>query len=194
MEKGKKYLLSSLFGLGIISVSCIWIQQGCINRWKKQANKDRGLFLLMNQWVNLKQDEKRIENYFIHNKLKRIAIYGMSYVGKRLVKELKDTEVEVIYGIDRDAANIYSEIELVTIDADLKEVDAVVVTSIDEYNAIYNMLSQRIRCPIIAQIIHFHFWTSIRKGHYENLGHHSVPEQWEDNRADNSKRYKPEKL
>lgn len=104
----------------------------------------------MNQWVNLKQDEKRIENYFIHNKLKRIAIYGMSYVGKRLVKELKDTEVEVIYGIDRDAANIYSEIELVTIDADLKEVDAVVVTSIDEYNAIYNMLSQRIRCPIIA--------------------------------------------
>ena len=37
-----------------------------------------------------------------------------------------------------------------TIDADLKEVDAVVVTSIDEYNAIYNMLSQRIRCPIIA--------------------------------------------
>ena len=150
MEKGKKYLLSSLFGLGIISVSCIWIQQGCINRWKKQANKDRGLFLLMNQLVNLKQDEKRIENYFIHNKLKRIAIYGMSYVGKRLVKELKDTEVEVIYGIDRDAANIYSEIELVTIDADLKEVDAVVVTSIDEYNAIYNMLSQRIRCPIIA--------------------------------------------
>lgn len=146
----KQYICILLAGFGLISVLLIKLQQDCINNWRKQSNKNRGLFLLMDQWVYLKQDGRKIEKYFIHNNLKCIAIYGMSYVGKRLTKELKGTEVEVVYGIDRNAANIYSEIELVTMDADLKDVDAIVVTSVDEYDSIYSMLSQKISCPIIA--------------------------------------------
>lgn len=150
MGRDKKYFFSILLGLSLMSFFLIRLQQNCINNWKTQANKNRGLFLLMNQWINLKQDEKKVEEYFIQKNLKRIAIYGMGYVGKRLVKELKRTEIEVVYGIDRNAADIFSEIELVTMDDDLEDVDAVVVTLVDEYDTVCDILSQKVKCPVIA--------------------------------------------
>ena len=39
------------------------------------------------------------------------------------------------YEIDGNAADIYSEIGLVTMDDNLKDVDAVAVTLVDEYDA-----------------------------------------------------------
>lgn len=54
----------------------------------------------------------------------------MSYAGERLIEELKDTEVCVAYGIDRNAKSIYSEIDVVTMEDNLSEVDVVVVTPI----------------------------------------------------------------
>ena len=77
MGRDKKYFFSILLGLSLMSFFLIRLQQNCINNWKTQANKNRGLFLLMNQWINLKQDEKKVEEYFIQKNLKRIAIYGM---------------------------------------------------------------------------------------------------------------------
>lgn len=150
MGRDKKYFFSILLGLSLMSFFLIKLQQNCINNWKRQANKNRGLFLLMNQWVNLKQDEKKIEEYFIQKNLKRIAVYGMGYVGKRLVKELKHSEIDVVYGIDRNAADIFSEIELVTMDDDFEDIDAVVVTLVDEYDTVCDMLSQKVKCPVIA--------------------------------------------
>nr|WP_300786838.1 hypothetical protein [uncultured Acetatifactor sp.] len=150
MERDKKYFFSILLGLSLMSFFLIRLQQNCINNWKRQANKNRGLFLLMNQWVNLKQDGKKVEGYFIQKNLKRIAIYGMGYVGKRLVKELKRSEIDVVYGIDRNAAAIFSEIELVTMDDDLEDVDAVVVTLVDEYDTVCEMLSHKVKCSVIA--------------------------------------------
>lgn len=31
---------------------------------------------------------------------KKVAIYGMSYVGENLIEEIKETNVEAVYGID----------------------------------------------------------------------------------------------
>ena len=71
-------------------------------------------------------------------------------MGLRLVKELKNSEIEIAYGIDRNAANIYSEIKLVTIEENLPDVDAVVVTLVDGFDKVRDMLSKRLSCPVIA--------------------------------------------
>lgn len=139
-----------LLGMFLTGFFLLRIQQDCINKWKRLAQKNIGLFLLMDQWVKVKQEGKKIEAYFIKNNYKRIAIYGMGSVGLRLVKELKDTEIEIAYGIDQNSANIYSDIKLVTMGEELSDVDAVIVTVAGGFDAISDKLSERMKCPIVA--------------------------------------------
>lgn len=146
----------------IIKICGVWIgnmvliyyitkwQQNCIDVWKKQAEKNRGMFVLMNQWTNIKQEKRNLEEYFVNNKYFRIAVYGMGDIGKRLIKELRDSEIKVAYGIDRNCNNICTNIKVMTMDDNLEEVDAVVVTVIKEFDAIREDLLKRLNCPVIA--------------------------------------------
>lgn len=54
----------------------------------------------------------------------------MSYAGETLVDELKETEVQIAYAIDKNANSIYSDINVITMDDNLEDVDAIVVTAI----------------------------------------------------------------
>lgn len=120
------------------------------DRNKELADKHLALFLLMNQWVKVKQEGKNLASYFEKKGYKRIAIYGMSYAGETLISELKDTDIEVVYGIDKNADSIYTDIEVVSVDDTLEEVDAIVVTAITFFDEIEEMLNERIGCPIIS--------------------------------------------
>lgn len=105
---------------------------------------------MFNQWLILKQEGKTIEKYFAENGFRRIAVYGMSYAGERLIDDLKGTEVEVAYGIDRNADRIFSEVEIVNVEDTLQPVDAVVVTAIYNFDEIEEKLSELMDCPIIS--------------------------------------------
>lgn len=66
------------------------------------------------------------------------------------MEELRDTDVQVVYGIDKKADSIYADVDIVTMDDTLEEVDAVVVTAITFYDEIEDKLSDKIDCPIIS--------------------------------------------
>lgn len=117
---------------------------------EQMSQKHLALFLLMNQWVKDKQEGKSLASYFEKNGYRKIAIYGMSYVGETLVEELKDSDIEIKYGIDKNAANLYSEIDVMTMDDDLEEVDAVVVTPVFFFDEIEEQLSAKFVCPIVS--------------------------------------------
>lgn len=150
MGKKEKKMAVAILINAILSFLLLKSQQKCINRWRALSEKNRGLFILMDQWVNLKQESKCLEKYFTKKNYRKIAIYGMSYVGLRLVKELKNSEIEVAYGIDKNADLIYSEIKLVTINSMLSAVDAVVVTVIDEFEEVNDKLALKLTCPILS--------------------------------------------
>lgn len=150
MKRNLKYIGSFMLGICIGSALWLKLQQGCIRRLKDSADKNYGLFILMDQWVNMKQDGKRIEEYFDRNHFKKIAIYGMGYVGQRLIKELKGTGIEVLYGIDRNAKNLHSEVKLVTAEEPLTKVDAIVITTMCDVDEIVHTLSEKVDCTIIA--------------------------------------------
>lgn len=149
MNKKYKLLFSLLLGIDIMLFGIISIQQKCINKWKKQAEKNTGQFMLMNQWTRVKQEGKGLEAYFDRNNYKKVAIYGMGYIGTRLIKELENSKIEIAYGIDKNANNIYSDIKLVTIDEKLPDVDVVVVTLVGDIDGIFDALSKKVNCPII---------------------------------------------
>lgn len=117
---------------------------------QSMSDKHLALFLMMNQWVRIKQEGKSLASYFENNNYKKIAIYGMSFAGETLVEELKGTDITIAYGIDKKADSIYADVDIVSMEDDLDEVDAVVVTAITFFDEIEEQLSDKISCPIIS--------------------------------------------
>lgn len=117
---------------------------------QNMSNKHLALFLMMNQWVRVKQKGKNLGTYFEKKGYKKIAVYGMSYAGETLIDELKNSAVTIVYGIDRNAASLYSNIDIVSIADDLENVDAIVVTAITFFDEIEKQLSEKVDCPIIS--------------------------------------------
>lgn len=90
-----------------------------------------------------------MSSYFDNHGYKKIAVYGMSYAGETLINELKDSEVELAYGIDQKVG-LYSYIDILSVDDPLPEVDAVVVTAITFFDEIEEKLRDKVSCPIIS--------------------------------------------
>lgn len=150
MKKGTISILSALAGVTIGAGTVGKAAYGEIEKAKSMSDKHLALFLMMNQWVKLKQEGKNLAEYFKGNGYERIAIYGMSYVGETLVNELRNTEVKVSYGIDRSANTIYADVDIFSVEDNLGEVDAVVVTAITFFDEIEKMLSGKMNCPILS--------------------------------------------
>lgn len=115
-----------------------------ILRWKADAEKIYNLFLLSNRFIKLKQENANIPEYLHQKGYKRIGIYGLSYLGERLLEELAGSSIEVLYVVDQNASSIYyPEITLYTMEDELEEVDAIIVTAVSSYDEIKIKLEKK---------------------------------------------------
>lgn len=154
MNKGAVSIVSTLVGGMIGAVAGVGvvgkISGKTVDETKRTADKYLALFQMMNQWVRAKQEGKNLSSYFVKNNYKKIAIYGMSLAGESLLEELRDSDIQVLYGIDQRADNMYSEVDIVTMEDPLEKVDAIIVTAITYFNEIEEKLSEKVECPIIS--------------------------------------------
>ncbi|EOS29449.1 hypothetical protein C807_02835 [Lachnospiraceae bacterium 28-4] len=150
MKKGMVGLISAIGGAaaGMTAVARALGKQ--IKGSQEKSDKHLALFLMMNQWVKVKQEGKNLATYLEQKGYQRIAIYGMHYAGETLAEELKGSGLEIAYGIDKSADKLYADFPIVTPDSNLEEVDAVVVTSITFFEEIEEVLGAKISCPIIS--------------------------------------------
>lgn len=150
MKKGIVSALSAVTGavVGAATVGKTMVEK--VEKTRKMSDKHLALFQMMNQWVRVKQEGKNLSEYFERNNYKKIAIYGMSYAGETLVEELRRTKTEVVYGIDRNADSIYSDVDIVSLEDDLTEVDAIIVTAITFFDELEEEISKKADCPIIS--------------------------------------------
>lgn len=114
------------------------------------SDKHLALFLMMNQWVKNKQENKSMAEYLVKKGYRRVAIYGMNYVGETLLDELTGSEVVVEYGIDKNADNIYTNVDIVSPEDDLDDVDAIIVTAITYFNEIGEQLNKKTKGAILS--------------------------------------------
>lgn len=108
------------------------------------------LYMAFDQWLQIRQQGKTLAEYFTQNGYKTVAVYGMRELGERLCDELKETGVTVSYAIDKNAAAIYADVDVVTPDEELAPVDVIVVTAITYFDEIEEMLCGKVDCPIIS--------------------------------------------
>lgn len=107
------------------------------------------------QWMYLKNRNKGIKQYLEHKGYKKVAIYGMGRAGYQLYDELRFSDVNVLFGIDRnaDAVACHCGLEVGKFeDLQLRfhELDVILVSIVNNYEEILNDLSNRCRVPIIA--------------------------------------------
>lgn len=150
MKKSMVGITMALAGAGLGAAVVKRASENKVQKWQQMSDKHLALFLMMNQWVKVRQEGKTLSEYFERNNYKNIAIYGMSYAGETLVDELKDSRICVKYGIDKKASRINKDIDLVTLEDNLQEVDAVVVTAITFFDEIAEKLEERLNCPILS--------------------------------------------
>lgn len=150
MKKGLITIAAALAGTAAGAGTVNKMIGKSLTRANGLSQKHLELFLMMNQWVKVKQEGKNLAEYFEKNGYQKIAVYGMSYAGETLVDELNGTGIEVLYGIDKKAESIYSDLDIVTLEEELRDTDVIVVTAITFFDEIMEELKEKVRCPVVS--------------------------------------------
>lgn len=93
------------------------------------SNKHLCLYKTAMKWLEIKQKDFHIDEYLHSRGYRTAAIYGMSYMGKSLARELSGGVVGVIYGIDRGAKSLDCEIKVFLPSDKLEKVDVILNTT-----------------------------------------------------------------
>ena len=150
MKKSVISIISVLIGLTTGAGAVKKFSNKDIEKEKNMSEKHFGLFLLMNQWVKIKQEGKSLAHYLEKQGYKKVAVYGMSYAGETLVDELKDSCIQVTYAIDKNAGTVYENVNIVSPEEGLENVDAIIVTAITFYEEVKENLTKKISVPILS--------------------------------------------
>lgn len=150
MKKSIIAVLSTIGGAAAGAVAIDRIQNKSIRQKEGKIDKFKSYYNMLNQWLMLKQSQKSLEQYFIDNNYKSIAIYGMGEMGNRLYDELKNTSITVKYGIDKEAISVYSDLEVYEVDDELAPVDVIVVTAIFAFDEVSKILSENCNFPVVS--------------------------------------------
>ena len=145
----KKVFISTILGavLGLLGKTVLDSKILKIN--DNKINKFKKYYILLDQWLSMKQTGTDILTYFKENRYEKVAIYGMGELGNRLYDELKDTEIDVIYGIDKNSKSLYSDLKVYSLDDDFEPADVIVVTAIFAYSEIKKELSKKTNITVI---------------------------------------------
>lgn len=148
----KKAMSAAIGGLLGAATTGLLIGKGCnkvITQKTKKIDKFKSYYYMLNQWLILKQQGKKLSTYFEENNYKNIAIYGVGEMGNRLYDELKDSSVCIQFAIDKED-NKYMEVEVKSPEDDLDRVDVIVVSAIFAFEDIKEKISSNVSCPVVS--------------------------------------------
>lgn len=133
------------FILGIICVIIIIVPKYGLELKKRRLiiEKLQYNMKIYNLWMMVKAENRNISEYLKENHIHSIAIYGMSDLGNCLYKELRDSEIEVRYGIDQNPGIQLKDFEIITLQEVEEKTDAVIVTAVTAFDKIEEDLRKR---------------------------------------------------
>lgn len=154
MKKGTVAFLSAVTGgmAGAIggAIHIFRCERKKLNMEEAANRKNDEILKAYSHWMQRKQRGDSLAVYFEKMGYKKIAIYGMHYLGESLLSELKDSDIKVVCAIDKHAELRYSEIPLYTPEESIPEVDVVIVTAFFYFDEIESILLDKVSCPIVS--------------------------------------------
>ena len=104
----------------------------------------------LDSWMTLKERGVNLADYLKQFSYKVIAVYGAGILGRHLLFDLRQTDIEIAYIIDRQEYVYYPEVKVKNINDELDKVDAVVVTAVADFDEIYQILKGKLDCPVLS--------------------------------------------
>lgn len=125
--------------------------QSCeVNYLQKKVNQYRCYWKILDKWMLLKEEGRQAIDFLHKRGTRDIAIYGLGMLGKHLLSELKDSDIELIYGIDRKGEMPHWGFPVYTLQDELPEVSTIVVTVQYEFPEIYRKLQGKTKAEILS--------------------------------------------
>ena len=112
--------------------------------------KFREMFFVLNKMAVCKEAGYPVGKYLQSHGIRRVCIYGDGYIGKRLAGELKECNIETAFFIDRNAHYLTEEIPVYRLEEAPKEVDAVIISLVQNYDSVRNELRTKYKTKIYA--------------------------------------------
>lgn len=103
---------------------------------------------VFDKWMVLKEKNIPLIQFFTQRGHRKIGIYGLGMFGRHLLVEIPKDRIS--YGIDGRAETIQVDFPMLKPTEDLLPVDAIVVTVVYDFDKIYRLLSEKIKCPIYS--------------------------------------------
>lgn len=157
MDASTRECLDILVGLKIIEEEEKKEREFLIDEDKnrREKNKDdkaiklQEMYIYTSRWLKNKILNYSVQGFFYNRNYYKIAIYGASYLGDCLYRELRDSKVEVVCFVDKSADIIWDyEVKIFRPEEELPEIDALIVTSIYYIEQIKEIYKNRLNCPI----------------------------------------------
>ena len=115
--------------------------QGVAEEHIRILSKFQKMFFIYDDWMKQQEQGRYIHAYLKEAGVGSAAIYGDSYIGKRLYHCLQKNGVEVRYFIDRNAAYLEEEVPVYVPGAGLPPVDCILISLAEEQETIRKELS-----------------------------------------------------
>ncbi len=121
-------------------------------KMRLQENYERvsQYYALTIDWIRMVQRKKSIKDYLDKWNYKKVCIYGLSDVGYRLYDELKDSGIEIVCMIDKNAFGKFEDTDIMNLSQPIPECDLIIVTPVYYINEIEIDLRDKVLCPIVA--------------------------------------------
>ncbi len=144
------YWLAGLFLIiGLMGCVIAFLYQA-FKQKNEQYNKMARSFFLLYDWMALMRENDRVLALALQEKgITNIMIYGWGYLGKQLCLDLQGSEVKVTGIIDRRPVNNVYQIPVYSLQKELPDTDAIIITVLYDEVAIRKNIERIARCQII---------------------------------------------
>ncbi len=143
-------LVLGLCGMGLGGIGVFRAMNDKLKKEKELDQKNDAILNVFERWMILRQNGRSVAEHLKKNGYRSVAIYGMHYLGKCLLKELQTGGVEVKYAIDRNAKAVNAGVEVMDPGDQLPVADAIIITAFFYFNEIERTLMEVTDCPVIS--------------------------------------------
>lgn len=123
------------------------------NKLQDRADKFRFYVNIMDAWMLLWEQERSVADFLKRYNYEKVAVYGLGILGKHLIFELLQKNIEISYTIDQNECLSYPGIPHYPLKEGLSMVDAIIVTAVYEFDDIWmNIRNCKVKCPILSLV------------------------------------------